>query len=133
MTIDKILKHYDLRSTGCRKSILKALLSTQSAMTENDLKSSINDLFDRVTIYRTLKTFEEVGVIHRIVLNDNSVKYALTDSQHQQDHIHSHFHCSQCDKVFCMPHCVDITTNLPKGYISENISVIINGVCGSCN
>ena len=74
ITGEEILNAHDLRNTGCRKFILSELLKNDAALSENELKGPYPVLFDRVTFYRTLKTLEEKGIIHRIVLNDNSVK-----------------------------------------------------------
>lgn len=131
MNVNDILDKYELRNTGCRKLILQSLLDSDEALTENEIKSSFEDLFDRVTIYRTLKTLEEVGAIHRIILKDNTTKYAITKHQHHA--IHSHFHCNKCDAVHCMPHAVEATLHLPKGYTHHELFIVIDGLCYQCN
>ena len=97
-TVEDILYAHDLRNTGCRKFILSELLKCDTALSENELKGPYPDLFDRVTFYRTLKTLEEKEIIHRIVLNDNTVKYALNRHHHDYNEMHSH-HCEKCDEV----------------------------------
>ena len=102
ITGEEILNAHDLRNTGCRKFILSELLKNDAALSENELKGPYPVLFDRVTFYRTLKTLEEKGIIHRIVLNDNSLKYALNRHHHEYEEMHSHFHCEKCDEVLCL-------------------------------
>ncbi len=132
MTVEEILQRNELKNTACRKYIVGELLESRAAMSEQELKGS-SDLFDRVTFYRTLKTLEEHGVIHRIVLNDNTVKYALTRQKQGNAHLHSHFHCEQCDEVLCLRGKSRFETELPKGYCQHEVFVVIEGVCANCN
>ena len=132
MTVEEILHAYDLKNTGCRKYILGELLGSESALSENELKESYPELFDRVTFYRTLKTLEERGIIHRIVLNDNSVKYALSRHHHEEDQLHSHFHCEKCDEVLCLRGKTRFDAELPQGFIMNEVFVVIEGLCAGC-
>ena len=131
MKVEELLHKYDLKNTGCRKFILKELLKSDTAQSENELKGN-SDLFDRVTFYRTLKTLEERGVIHKIVLNDNSVKYALSSDHHAEDHLHSHFHCEKCDEVLCLRGKTQFDAELPQGFIMNEVFVVIEGLCAGC-
>ena len=70
MNAEQILKYHRLKNTGCRKFIITELLQNDSALSENEIKQALPDLFDRVTFYRSLKTLEEYKIIHRIVLHD---------------------------------------------------------------
>ena len=133
MTVEEILHKYELKNTGCRKYILSELLDSKSALSESELKESYPDLFDRVTFYRTLKTLEDRGIIHRIVLNDNSVKYALSRPHYGEDHLHSHFHCSKCDEVLCLQGKTQFDVELPQGFIMNQVFVVVDGICASCN
>lgn len=91
MTVENILRDYHLKSTTCRKFILNELLRSQTALTEHEIKTSFPDLFDRVTFYRTLKTLEDAGVIHKIVLQDNTIRYAVSKKPFHEQDIHSIF------------------------------------------
>jgi len=132
MTVEELLHKYDLKNTGCRKFILGEMLKSDTAQSENELKESYPDLFDRVTFYRTLKTLEERGIIHKIVLNDNSVKYALSGDHHADDHLHSHFHCEKCDEVLCLGSKTQFEAELPQGFIMKDVFVVIEGMCAGC-
>lgn len=127
---EEILSLHKLKNTACRKMILNELIESKTAKTEQEIKQTSSNLFDRVTFYRTLKTLEETGIIHSIVLGNNVVKYAL--SHLERDTIHSHFHCAKCNNVQCMHGVVDIKVNLPQGYTKQSLDVIINGICKDC-
>jgi len=94
------------------------------------------DQYDRVTIYRTLQTFLERGIIHNIPSTDNMVRYALcneaciTTGHHHDNHVH--FRCDQCGKTVCLDDVNIPAVNLPKGYTMKEINMVVNGICKSC-
>lgn len=61
--------------------LLNVLLDSSHAVSENDIKSKIRNIYDRITIYRTLKTLEECNVIHKISFHNSCTKYPLSSSQ----------------------------------------------------
>ena len=76
-TSSEILKSSALSITEGRKNILDIFLSSANAMAHQDIESKCKDKFDRVTIYRTLQTFLEKGIIRTIPSSDNTTRYAL--------------------------------------------------------
>src|ERR1700750_1361057 len=91
--IDDLLKKNNLSITGGRRRILELFLKQEGALSHNDIEKNAGEKFDRVTIYRTLQTFLEKGLIHSIPTSDNSIRYALckdhcSDGQHRDDHVH---------------------------------------------
>ncbi|WP_294068274.1 Fur family transcriptional regulator [Proteiniphilum sp. UBA1028] len=133
MTVEEILHRHDLKNTGCRKFILTGLLQSETALSEEEMKKPFPELFDRVTFYRTLKTLEEKGVIHRIVLNDNSVRYALNGHHPGREPLHAHFHCGKCDEVLCLHGKTRLDAELPDDFVTREVFVVIEGLCAGCN
>lgn len=131
MDAEQILKYHKLKNTGCRKFIISELLHNDSALSENEIKQSLPDLFDRVTFYRSLKTLEEYKIIHRIILHDAVVKYAL-NREVLPDGDHAHFHCVKCDSVTCLESELKTPTNLPGGFSVNSIDVLLEGTCPQC-
>lgn len=133
MNAEQILKQHGIKKTVCRKCIIDKLIeSDDTALTENEIKDAFSGLFDRVTFYRSLKTLEEAKVIHRIVLNNNTVKYALS-SLLVLSKIHPHFHCTSCDKVTCLDSSLlDRNLHLPSGYKVDSAQVLLEGICPDC-
>ncbi|WP_165020829.1 Fur family transcriptional regulator [Dysgonomonas sp. ZJ709] len=131
MDAEQILKHHNLKNTGCRKFIISELLCNNLALSENEIKQALPDLFDRVTFYRSLKTLEEKKIIHRIILHDATIKYALNkEAMPKEDH--AHFHCVKCDGVTCLETEVEIPSNLPTGFSLESTQILLEGTCPSC-
>lgn len=122
--------------TSSRKKILDVFLASENALAHQDVEASCGDEFDRVTIYRTLQTFLEKGIIHTIPTTDNAIKYALcnddciSSGHHHDDHVH--FICDACSKTFCLDGVAIPSVKLPSGFSTKGINMVVNGVCRSC-
>ncbi len=133
--IVSILRKKNLSITDSRKKILSLFLQANDALTHGDMEKKAGEKFDRVTIYRTLQTFVEKGIVHVIPTIDNSIRYALckdcTEGHHHDDHVH--FICSNCNTTICLDDVVSPFIKLPEGYFAKNVQVVINGICNNCN
>ena len=129
------LRKHDLSVTGSRRKILQLFLEEKGALAHADIEKGAGEKFDRVTVYRTLQTFVEKGIIHTIPTADNSVRYALCKDQcsagHHHDH-HVHFICRQCRKTYCLDDVVTPDIKLPRGYKAGHVEVVVEGVCKDC-
>jgi Fur family ferric uptake transcriptional regulator len=134
--IKDILKRNNLSVTGSREKILSLFLSQQGALAHGDIEKKAGEKFDRVTVYRTLQTFVDKGIIHAIPTADNSIRYALCKDDcsegHHHDH-HIHFVCTNCGNTYCLDDVVTPEVKLPKGYISSQIEVVVEGICKVCS
>jgi Fur family ferric uptake transcriptional regulator len=134
--IKDILKRNSLSVTGSREKILGLFLHEQGALAHGDIEKRAGEKFDRVTVYRTLQTFVEKGIIHTIPTADNSIRYALCKDQctegHHHDH-HIHFMCTHCGNTYCLDDVGTPDVKLPKGYVSTHIEVVVDGVCKACS
>src|SRR5262249_27191131 len=103
--IKDILKRNKLSVTGSRENVLSIFLNQSGARGHGDIEKRAGEKFDRVTIYRTLQTFVEKGIVHAIPTADNSIRYALCKDQcsegHHHDH-HVHFLCTNCQVTYCL-------------------------------
>src|SRR6186713_491953 len=128
--VDDILRRNSLSVTESRKKILNLFLNVNGALAHGDIEKKAGEKFDRVTVYRTLQTFVEKGIIHTIPTVDNSIRYALCKDDcafgHHHDH-HVHFVCSACKNTFCLDDVVTPNIKLPAGYSLEHIEVVVEG------
>lgn len=131
MNAEQILKLHKLKNTGCRKFIINELQNNDLAMSEHEIKQALPDLFDRVTFYRSLKTLEEYNIIHKIILHDSTVKYAL-NKEVISNGDHAHFHCIKCDEVTCMETLINPSLNIPEGFTIESVQILLEGTCPAC-
>ncbi len=135
-TISEILKRNQLSVTDSRKKILELFLANNGALAHNDVEKQTGVKFDRVTIYRTLQTFVEKGIIHTIPTPDNSILYALCKDECSEGHHHDnhvHFVCDHCKKTYCLDGVVTPAVNLPLGFKAGVIEVLVTGLCNQCS
>ena len=130
-----LLRKKHLSITDSRKKILSLFLNSHDALAHGDIEKKAGEKFDRVTVYRTLQTFVEKGIVHTIPTPENSVLYALCkdcdEAHHHDDHVH--FVCRNCNTTICLDDIVSPQIPLPEGYVAENVQVVINGLCKNCN
>src|SRR4051812_28583839 len=103
--INEILKKNQLSVTASRKKILELFLAHSGALAHSDIEKKTGEKFDRVTIYRTLQSFLDKGIIHSIPTADNSIRYALCKDNCSQGHHHDnhiHFLCNDCGNTICL-------------------------------
>ena len=131
------LSDFDLRSTPCRIDVLSSFQAVDFALSQGDIEHKLSVQYDRVTIYRTLKTFLSSGLLHKVLDDNGGVKYALCkelchlgDHHHQHDHVH--FKCNQCGQTTCLETVHIPTIVLPAGFIKQESNLLIQGVCTSC-
>ena len=133
--ITELLKKNSLSITESRKKILQLFLDHTGALAHGDIEKKAGEKFDRVTVYRTLQTFVDKGIIHTIPTVDNSVRYALCKDDcaegHHNDH-HVHFVCAVCHTTYCLDNVVTPELRLPAGYAASHIEVVAEGVCKNC-
>ena len=132
--VDDILRRNSLSVTESRKKILNLFINVHGALAHGDIERKAGEKFDRVTVYRTLQTFVEKGIIHTIPTTDNSVRYALckdcSDGHHHDNHVH--FICNQCGSTLCLDDVGVPEIGLPKGFSIDEIEVVAKGICNNC-
>ena len=130
-----ILKKNQLSVTDGRKKILELFLQSDGALAHADIEKNTDAAFDRVTVYRTLQTFVDKGIVHHIPTTDNSILYALCKDQCEAGHHHDnhvHFICDNCNKTICLEDVTVPSVKLPKGFKPRHAEMVVNGVCDDC-
>lgn len=133
--VNEILKKNQLSVTGSRKTILELFLHSNGALAHADIERRTGEKFDRVTVYRTLQSFMEKGIIHTIPTSDNSIRYALCKDDCSQGHHHDnhvHFVCNICSVTTCLESVTVPEVKLPKGFKPTDRQMIVSGICGDC-
>lgn len=133
--IESTLQNKGIRPTAMRMLIYKFMAEKNSAQGLSDLELAFTKA-DRTTVYRTLKTFEEKGVVHQIDDGTGVLKYALCEPGCRCDierDLHLHFHCNACDKTICLTEHKIPHINLPDGFIAEDANLVVKGICDRCS
>ena len=132
---NRLLKDFRLRTTQTRQEILHLFLRSDYALSHGDIEKEVDSSLDRVTVYRTLKTFLDKGLIHKVLDDAGGMKYALCNeacstANHHHDHVH--FKCTKCGQTNCLQ--VEIPgIKLPAGYQARELNLLIQGVCSNCD
>lgn len=132
----EILKRSQLSITESRRRILELFQANNGALAHADIEKKTGEQFDRVTIYRTLQTFVEKGIVHTIPTPDNAVLYALckdacSEGHHHDNHVH--FICDLCGTTYCLDHITIPKVQLPTGFLATRTDVVVSGRCDKCN
>ncbi|WP_447641440.1 MULTISPECIES: Fur family transcriptional regulator [Chitinophagaceae] len=133
--IQKVLKSSRLSVTETRTAVLELFLRATGALSHAAIEKATKAKFDRVTIYRTLQSFLEKGIIHTIPTDDNSIQYALCKGECSEGHHHDnhvHFICKACGTTYCLDHVEVPGIQLPEGFHGEDFEVIVKGQCENC-
>ncbi|WP_034888728.1 Fur family transcriptional regulator [Gillisia sp. Hel_I_29] len=133
--IEDFLETKYIRPTAMRILTFKFLDGQQVATSLTDIEQAFNRS-ERTTLYRTLKTFEEHGVVHKIDDGSGVTKYALCEENCRCDvdtDLHLHFHCNNCGETVCLTNHKIPQINLPEGYLAEDVNLVVKGICEKCN
>ena len=133
---DQLLAKAELRRTDARRSVLELFLSKNYALSHAEIEKELEVYCDRVTIYRILATFEEHGILHKIVGSDSVAQYALCDDHtcdtHHHHDQHMHFQCVSCQKIYCLTMTAIPEQTLSSGFRLQKLTVNAEGLCENC-
>lgn len=91
-------------------------------------------LMDKSSIFRVLGLFLEHDVVHSFEDGRGILNYELCTEDGTCDHHdnHIHFYCEKCQHSFCLPHSTIPSFDLPEGFVANNVSFVIKGICKDC-
>ncbi len=133
--VRSILKDHGLSVTGVRRRILEIFLRSGEGLSHADVETHAGDQLDRVTVYRTLQSFLEKGIVHAIPSAEGSARYAICRDDcevghHHDDHVH--FICTACGRATCLNDVQVPVLHLPHGYSISQVGLVVNGKCPDC-
>ncbi len=133
---EKVLVNAGLKKTRARIYVLDKISASQWALSHKELEDNAPQELDRVTIYRTLNTFEEQGIIHKILGEEGISHFAMCahscGHKHHEDN-HVHFHCNKCKKIYCLEDFNVSNITAPPKFVIQKSDLKLEGTCGSCN
>jgi Fur family ferric uptake transcriptional regulator len=139
------LKASGLKITQPRQSLIKAIVAMNGPFTAEELsKESKKSLKssgasgkkttpDLVTVYRSLTSFSEIGLLSKVEFGDGVIRYELAD---EGAHHHHHIVCTVCKKVEPVNFCViqgqeQILSQMGYSNLSHRLEFF--GTCPSCH
>lgn len=129
--IKDILSEKGIPPSFHRMKIYEYLRGTKSHPTADliyiEIKKAIPTI-SKTTIYNTLKTFAEHGLVTPITIEENEVRFDGDIS------LHGHFKCKTCGNVYDFP--VQITNHdLSRGLDGHTVHeshIYAHGICKNC-
>ena len=128
-----LLSERNLKATAIRVEFLQLIRNYKTAMPFSMIQEALEES-DRITLYRTIQTLLDKGIIHKAFTNNEDTYYALcgsncTDKTHYHNHVH--FSCTVCKSVSCEDLSQEVSISLPQFKI-EKININLTGVCKNC-
>ena len=105
------IRDMGLRATTPRIVVLQFFSDRDKPISHGDLVAELSDLHgDQATIYRTLVTFTEVGLLRVASKAEGITRYELIPENDDPQHVHPHFVCKTCGEVSCLPETTVISS-----------------------
>jgi Fur family ferric uptake transcriptional regulator len=129
---EEVFAAKDIRLTTMRILIYEYLETVTAALSLSEIEKFFHKA-DKVTIYRTLQTFQEKGLVHKI-LDESIAKYRLcaevcTQENHNDRHLH--FYCKKCHETTCREEIIFPQKTESSLQIDE-IQILAKGICDKC-
>ena len=131
--IKKLLQKRKLKVTPTRLELLSSISENGSSMSYSAIQKALEPI-DRVTLYRTIESLKEKGIIHKAFQDKNETYYAIcgvscAEDHHHHDHLH--FKCLICNTISCEKLENPIEFSLPN-FIINKTSINLEGTCKLC-
>lgn len=133
VAFQQICREKDLRVTPQRIEIYQALATADDHPTAEKLHQRLVERMPTLsldTVYRTLGTFSEMGLISKVETIESQAHFEVSDVQHH------HLICERCKKIIDFEWQQVDEAELPEETRSlgrfEKKNVIVYGVCKDC-
>jgi Fur family ferric uptake transcriptional regulator len=133
---EQMLRESGLRITHMRMQVIEMLLEAESAISKKEIEDHFDAQIDRVTLYRTIKSFEEKGIVHAVADLEGNMRFALCRDTCQEGHHHDshvHFICQTCGVTRCLDDTPIPAIPVAGKLEIRHIQVTASGICERCN
>ncbi len=121
-----ILKESGSKLTPQRKEVLETLYNIGKPVTLKELHNSCKSI-DFASIFRSIKLFQDIGLVDEINFADKKIRYELASKSH-----HHHIICSSCGEIKELPICLIAEIKKITNYkITKHIFEFM-GLCPNC-
>jgi Fur family ferric uptake transcriptional regulator len=129
----EMLKAAKLYCTTGRVAILMVLMNAGKPLSQDQIaRRSGKSHFDKVTIYRTLESLLDVGLVHRVFVDKRARHFELSHNC-TESQCHPHFTCTNCGNTTCLKGVTLPMAKSPhKGFIIRRQQVRLEGLCPDC-
>ncbi|OPX28886.1 MAG: hypothetical protein B1H06_02415 [Candidatus Cloacimonas sp. 4484_143] len=129
-SIIEVLKEYDIAPSMQRIKILEYLQNYKTHPTADMIYQALADeipTLSKTTVYNTLKTFSEKGILVALSLFESEIRYEYNT------HPHIHFKCIKCNKIYDLDRSFDLyNDDIINGHKITEHHVNLKGICKVC-
>ena len=122
-----------LSMTPQRRAIYEVLIEAGNHPCTEDVFERVRKSFPDIaidTVYRTLTTFSELGLIHVVEGYGEAKRYDPDTAPHH------HFRCRKCNRIIDFQESsfdnLEIPSSIRKKYDISNVKVVLEGFCDRC-
>ncbi len=130
----KQLKKHKKSFTSERKQIF-LLAQKMQHFSAQELFEALKEKskISRMSVFRTVQLFEQIGVLRKVITNSNAVRYELNTEENH----HEHMQCSVCGQIIEFPDN-SLHNQLEKiaekhDFKIQEHSLFLRGLCKKCN
>lgn len=128
----EIIKKNGQRITEQRVALLTLLMASPKACSQAEIEEKLSYLMDRATMYRSLNTFIDLGVISKLRDHKGHPMYIFNKENHSENNLHPHLKCKECDSIECLPAFPSDYVNSLEQYNIKDLQIVMEGVCSNC-
>ncbi|MBO6739192.1 MAG: transcriptional repressor [Phycisphaerales bacterium] len=120
------------RQTPQREAIRSLFTQDGDPMSPQEIMDRASEIVPTVsmaTVYRTIRSLEELGEIVPVELPGEPPRYEMAGKDH-----HHHFMCESCGKAFEVDACPGNLSHMtPDGFRLTRHDITLYGTCKACN
>ncbi len=127
----QILQDHGIKPSYQRIKIYEYLINEKNHPTADmiyrELAPGIPTL-SKTTVYNTLKLFNSVDVVQKIMIEENEVRFDADMNKH------GHFKCLGCGDIYDFPiKSTAIDYGMPEGFELKDEHIYCTGYCSECS
>lgn len=126
-------RHAGLNVTPQRLAIYKSLIGDKSHPSPEKIYKRVKSEFPMIsfaTVYKTLETFEQKGIIAKVTTLHNTLRYDPFPTRHH------HIVCVKCKKIIDIDsdelNSLPIPPQVKEGNVFLDYSIHFNVICADC-
>ena len=131
-----ILFDNGISRTQFRTELLSFFYSSKTSLSVEDILKYFDNSINKVTVYRSLESFENKGLIHQVPCKNNLKRYSLCRENEcnasAHSHNHGHFICYACNQTFCLEGIKSPEVISMKGFYVQELKLTAEGYCQDC-
>ncbi len=128
-----MLEEAGLYRTETRVAVLMVLSRAVRPLRQDQIAERLADKArNKVTIYRTLESLANAGLVHRAFMQERAWHFELAHHCTARQ-CHPHFTCSNCGTTHCLKEfSMPMAPRSYKGFIIQHQQVRLEGLCPAC-